>query len=513
LSLSEQYKTYQLAYHLANSEGFDVLHINDTKQELWLEKYEHNTSKVIRILHQGFDWKNHLKRDIAQVFQQTKAMKQLFLGKNIEIYNVYISAHTPVDEWEILKKPIQLNEKNSPKMQVYFITEHNEVEEFSRLEIDLGISIDKFKDADQSEHKIEAAVNTYKFRLSEMLYNKNKAIKDLFSYGKPLLTYILLVINIIMFVILEMNGGSTNVESLIKLGAKYNPYMIDGEWWRLISSMFLHIGFLHLVMNMLALYYLGVAVERIYGSTRFLVIYFLAGIAGSLTSFSFSMNVSAGASGAIFGLFGALLFFGMIHKKVFLQTIGRNIITIVGINIIIGFAVPQIDVGAHLGGLIAGLIASAIVYLPKDKKISIQLLSLFLYLLLFSGLFIFGMNSTENRVTYHLNQIENFIKEGNYESVISQATEALEDPGQFSAEILFQRSIAYIELNKNDLAIEDLENSLLENSDFPEVYHNLALLYYAAGEQEKAEEMVTKAYQLKPKDENYQKLYEQITER
>src|SRR5690625_6084003 len=141
-----------------------------------------------------------------------------------------------------------------------------------------------------------------------------------------------------MFFILEINGGSTDVETLIQFGAKYNPAMIDGEWWRLISSMFLHIGFFHLAMNMLALYYLGVAVERIYGSRRFLMIYFLAGIAGSLTSFAFSINVSAGASGAIFGLFGAMLFFGIIHKKVFFQTMGRNIITIVAINIKIGRA-------------------------------------------------------------------------------------------------------------------------------------------------------------------------------
>lgn len=507
--LSEQYRTYQLAYDLANSQGFDVLHINDTRQELWLEKYEKNTSKVIRILHQGFDWKNHLKKDIAHVFQQTKAMKQLFLGKTIEIYNVYISSHTPVDDWEVLKKPIQLNEKNSPKMQVYFITDYNENEELSRLETDLGISLHINKE-DQSDEEREAAVNIYKYRLSDMLYKKNKAIKDLFSFGKPIFTYILLAINLIMFFILEINGGSTDVETLIQLGAKYNPYMIDGEWWRLVSSMFLHIGFLHLAMNMLALYYLGVAVERIYGSSRFLIIYFLAGIAGSLTSFTFSMNVSAGASGAIFGLFGALLFFGIIHKKVFFQTMGRNIITIVAINIIIGFVVPQIDIGAHLGGLIAGFVASAIVYLPKNKRISVQLLSFILYILLLVGLFIFGMNNTSNQVTYHLLKIESFIKDDEYENVISQATEALEDPGQFEAELLFQRSIAYIELNKNDLAIEDLESSLTIKSDFPEVYYNLALLYYATDEQTKAKEMADKAYQLKPEDEKYHKLFEQI---
>lgn len=509
MDLSEQYKAYQLAYDLAASQNYEVLHINDNRQEIWLEKHENNTSKVIRILQQGFDWKNYLKKDIAQVFQQTKAMKQLLLGKTIEIYNVYISSHTPIDDWEILKKPLQLDEKNTPKMQIYYITNTNKSEELLRLGTDLGTIINT-NTKQQSDDEKESAIYHYKYHLSDMLYKKNKAVKDLFSFGKPFFTYILIVINLIMFAILELNGGSTNIDTLIKLGAKYNPAMLDGEWWRLISSMFLHIGFLHLAMNMLALYYLGVAVERIYGSLRFLTIYFLAGIAGSLTSFTFAMNVSAGASGAIFGLFGALLFFGIVHKKVFFQTMGRNIITIVAINIVLGFVIPQIDIGAHLGGLIAGFIASAIVYLPREKRITIQFSALIIYLLLLSGLFLFGINSTTNTVTYHLIKIEEYIEEKDYEMVISQATESLEDPGEFSAELLFQRSIAYIELNKSDLAINDLERSLEIKSDFPEVHHNLALLYYAQGEQEKAEEMAEKAYQLKPEDENYQKLLQQI---
>lgn len=130
-----------------------MLHINDANQELWLEKYEKNTSKVIRILHQGFDWKNYLKKDIAKVFQQTKAMKQLLLGKTIEVYNIYISSHTPVDDWEALKNPIQLNEKNSPKMQVYYITDQNEEEEFSRLENDLHTTINRSRQEQTDDEK------------------------------------------------------------------------------------------------------------------------------------------------------------------------------------------------------------------------------------------------------------------------------------------------------------------------------------------------------------------------
>src|SRR5690625_7775775 len=96
-------------------------------------------------------------------------------------------------------------------------------------------------------------------------------------------------------------------------------------------------------MNMLALYYLGTAVERIYGPRKFLFIYTLGGVVGGLASFAFTVNVSAGASGAIFGLFGALLFFGLTYKKIFFQTMGKGLLILIGINVVFGFVVPQID--------------------------------------------------------------------------------------------------------------------------------------------------------------------------
>lgn len=508
--LSEQYKMYEIAYHLVTVEGYDILYINEDGEELWLEKYEQKTSKVIRLLHKGFDWKNHLKKDIAHVFQKTKAMKQLLLGKTVEIYNVYITSHPPVDEWEILKKPLQLNEKNPPKMQVYYMEESSFQDERSRLGKDLGVQID-IDDEERTEVETEVAINHYKHHFAHILYEKGKKTKDIFTFGKPFFTYMLIAVSIMMFIILEVKGGSTNIENLIHFGAKYNPAMIDGEWWRLISSMFLHIGFLHLMMNMLALYYLGTAVERIYGSGRFLLIYFLAGIGGGLTSFVFSMSVSAGASGAIFGLFGALIFFGTIHRKIFFQTMGKNILTIIAINIVFGFAVPQIDISAHLGGLIAGFLAAAIVHLPKNKKFSMQIFAFFTYILLIAGLTTFGVQDSTNHITYQLTKIEEHIGEKDYEAVILIATNALEQPGNFEAELLFQRSVAYIELNQDHLAMEDLEESVAVKSDFPEAYYNLAILYYTGGIMDKAEDAAEKAYQLKPDDESFIKLYEQIT--
>lgn len=506
--LSEQYKMYQMAYQLVRMEGYQILHMND-EEEIWLEKYEQKTSRVIRMIHKGFDWKNHLKNDIANVFQKTKAMDGLLLGKSVEIYNVYITSHPPVDDWEVLKRPLQLTDKKPLKMQVYYMDENNYQEELLKLGKGLGIHLDT-SDKDPSDIEKEKTVHHHKQQLIHILYEKNKERKNIFSFGKPFFTYLLIIINAILFIMLETNGGSTNIETLIQFGAKYNPLIIDGEWWRLISSMFLHIGLLHLMMNMLALYYLGTAVERIYGSSRFLLIYFLAGIGGSLTSFVFMSNVSAGASGAIFGLFGALLFFGVIHQKLFFQTMGKNILTVVAINIVFGFVVPQIDVSAHLGGLMAGFLAAAIVHLPKKQKIAYQLLAFVAYILLSVSMAIFGLQNNENHLSYQLMKIEEHIDSEDYEAVITRTTEALERPGQFEAELLFQRSVAYINLYEDHLATEDLEKSISIKDDFPEAYYNLAILYYTDGIMDKAKEFAERAYQLKPEDENYLKLHEQM---
>ncbi|MTW84063.1 rhomboid family intramembrane serine protease [Virgibacillus dakarensis] len=508
--VNEQYTMYRLAYHLVKDDRFEVLHINDNQEEIWLERYANKQSQIIRLLHHGFDWKNHLKKDIAIVFQKTKAMKRLLQGKNVQVHNVYVSSHAPVDDWEELKMPMQLNEKNPVKMNVYYVDDESGEEELSRLYRDVDGSVHN-KTATPTDSEKEEQISYYQKQLTNSLYNKQKEAETVFSHGKPFLTYLLLLVNILMFFLLEINGGSTATQNLIDYGAKYNPAIMDGEWWRIVSSMFLHIGLLHLFMNMLALYYLGPGVERIYGSGRFIIIYFLSGIGAGLASFAMSANVSAGASGALFGLFGALLFFGLNYKKIFLQTMGKGILVLIAANIIFGFSVPQIDNSAHIGGLITGFIASALVGLPKKRKFLTQVFGFALYVFLIAGLTIFGIQNNENSASYQLVKIEELMHEDNYPAVIDHATKGLENPGDLRASLLFQRSYAYIQLGKTDLAVGDLEKVVELTNEMPEAYYNLAMLYMNQGKNDEAQQMVKKAYDLKPDDKQYQDLYEKIT--
>ncbi len=378
MHLQQQYYLYDFANHLINNENFELAHININKNEIWLIKSRWRSTKIIRLIQRTFDWGNHLKNDIAKLFQQVRNIRKQLGSKRIEIYNVYISDLEPVDDWEKLKSPLQLKERNPLKMKVYYMTAENRKSEQERLLKELNAeSTYTLKEA-TIEQK-EKAVERYQYELGRSIYEKNRKVRSIFSFGKPRMTYILLYINIVIFFLIELNGGSMNPENLILFGAKYNPAIVNGEWWRIVTSMFLHIGFLHLFMNMLALYFLGTVVERIYGSFRFVYIYLLAGIAGGLTSFAFNVSIAAGASGAIFGLFGALLFFGTIYPDLFKQTMGVNVLLILIINLVFGLLVPQIDMGAHLGGLIGGYIASAIVFVPRKRQRFIQISALILY--------------------------------------------------------------------------------------------------------------------------------------
>ncbi|MGM8365132.1 rhomboid family intramembrane serine protease [Virgibacillus sp. W0181] len=390
--LMEQYTLYRLASQLVTNDDYEILYFNDAQDEVWLEKTENKKTKVVRLFHKGFNWKNHLKKDIATVFQKTKMMKKRLMSKNIEIYNIYIASLPPIDDWEMLKKPLQLKEKNPLKMKVYYMEENNYTEEQKRFIGDSNASVEAMSTT-PSEQLQEKEVHDYKVQFKDHFYNKRKEVEKIFTYGKPLLTYYLIAINILLFLALELTGGSMNIENLIQFGAKYNPAIVNGEWWRIITSMFLHIGLLHLVMNMIAVYYLGMIVERIYGSIRFVFIYFLAGIGGGLASFTLSESVSAGASGALFGLFGALLFFGLIYKKIFFQTMGKSLLLILAFNIVFSFVVPQIDIGAHMGGLTAGFLASAICQLPSKKQTGLQIIALVLYLLFITTMVVFGLES------------------------------------------------------------------------------------------------------------------------
>lgn len=183
---------------------------------------------------------------------------------------------------------------------------------------------------------------------------------------KPRFTWILLGCNVAMFIITVLYGllydGSgdllnNSLRTLVFFGAKVNEYIAQGEVWRLLAATFLHADILHLLFNIYALSALGHQVEGYFGHGRFLVIYLIGGLWGSLASYATSPEISVGASGAIFGLAGATaIYFWRYHENFGNagRSVLRNVMAVIAFNLVFGFTNPQIDNAGHLGGLIGG---------------------------------------------------------------------------------------------------------------------------------------------------------------
>jgi rhomboid protease GluP len=181
---------------------------------------------------------------------------------------------------------------------------------------------------------------------------------------KTYATNVLIAINVLIFLVTAFLSGSIidiDGRVLLLFGAKQNDLINNGEYYRLLTAMFLHGGLMHIGFNMYALKSLGPFIERIYGRTRFLTIYFFGGLISSLFSYLFSEGMSVGASGAIFALLGCALVYGIQMKNKVGKDFLSNIIQVIGINLILGFTVSNIDNYGHIGGLVGGIIGSFLI--------------------------------------------------------------------------------------------------------------------------------------------------------
>jgi membrane associated rhomboid family serine protease len=191
----------------------------------------------------------------------------------------------------------------------------------------------------------------------------------------PVVTYVLIGINVVMFA-LQMLAPGLERELVL-----FSPAVADGEWYRLLSSAFLHYGPMHIVFNMWALYVIGPPLEIALGRLRFSSLYLMSALGGSVVVYLLSTlgGQTAGASGAVFGLFGATFVVG---RRLNMDT--RWVIGLIAINLVITFVVPNISWQGHLGGLVTGAaIAAAYAYAPRKHRSAIQIAATVGLLLLF----------------------------------------------------------------------------------------------------------------------------------
>ena len=183
-----------------------------------------------------------------------------------------------------------------------------------------------------------------------------------------MLTRVLLAANVLVFVWTSLQDATASTSRLVAFGAFYGPAVDAGQWWRVVTAAFLHDGLLHITFNMLALWWIGRLVEQLFGSFKMALLYIISMLGSAWAIYHFDyLQVTIGASGAIFGLFGALAAAG-----IRLGPVGRDLLRstvwIVVINVVIGFTVPNISQAGHLGGLVAGFIVGFPLFVPPRRR-------------------------------------------------------------------------------------------------------------------------------------------------
>lgn len=191
---------------------------------------------------------------------------------------------------------------------------------------------------------------------------------------KPFITAIFVIINVAVYLILEILGDTNDAAFMVEKGAIWPPYIMEGQYWRLLTATFMHFGFEHILNNMLILVCAGVILEDVLGHIKYLLFYVISGLGGSILSYlqmcySGDYAVSAGASGAIFGIIGGLLWIVIRHKGRYETLTGKGLLFMIVISLYYGVRSGDVDNWGHLGGLLMGFLMGIILYRKRAKTV------------------------------------------------------------------------------------------------------------------------------------------------
>ena len=362
-----------LVHYFVTKEGYAPIFVQGVKDEIWLEKVD-GPYRIIRINN------NYIHNEEQYNFEQFKIKN---IMKQIKRKTLSFTINTLNIDLNVADRVEVKNEKNVDNISIHELSEVQKNNDI--VSVFPNIKTDLF----EGNNSLDLIINVTK-DINNKTESDNKKFEKIFSKKKLFVTYILMGLCFLMYIV-TLIMGSSNVIYLI-LGANYAPLVKNGEIFRLITYAFLHGSIIHLVVNMYSLFIVGRQIENNFGKVRLLIIYFISALSGGLLSALFSDGISIGASGAIFGLLGALLYFGLHFRLYLTDALISKIIPIIILNLLIGFTVTGIDNACHIGGLIGGFLASMAVGVPevdnkKDRINGIILLLIYIsfvsYLLFF----------------------------------------------------------------------------------------------------------------------------------
>lgn len=342
--------TMKLLHYFIIEKNYNPIILQGVEDEIWLENLDEDY-KIIRIVSGRIHNNEQFAFDKFKTNRIMKKIKKKTLSLKLNVFSIFLNLGDNVTD--------ELNE--NPNAVCVKIDAESDFEENSEIK-------KAFPDLDKKMQFTEQGMDLFMKITGDInKHNKEDAtrVEKIFKPKIPIITYILIAINIVIYI---FGVFFTNYDVFLNVFSIHGPSIRAGQYYRLLTGIFIHSGIFHILFNCYALYILGSQIESFFGKVKFTIIYLFSGLIGALFSMTFGGNyASVGASGAIFGLMGSLLYFGYYYRVYLGNVVKSQIIPLIVANLVIGFISPGIDNYAHIGGLLGGILIT-IALGVKDKS-------------------------------------------------------------------------------------------------------------------------------------------------
>ena len=346
--------TMKLLHYFITEKNYNPIILQGVDNEIWLENLEEDY-KVVRIVSGYIHNNEQFDFDVFKTKRIAKKIKRKTFSLNVKVMSFFLDMGDNVTK--------ELND--DPKLLCINVKDEDDIKKNELIK-------DSFPDLSKKLKYTEKGFELFAKITGDINEHNRKdasRIEQVFKDKVPYITYFLIALNVIFYVVPILLG---DYQWILNSGCVHGPSIRGGQYYRLLTGMFLHGSIFHIFFNCYALYIIGSQIESFMGKTKYIIIYLFSGIMGSLFSMTFGgATASIGASGAIFGLMGALLYFGYYYRVYLGNVLKSQIIPLILFNLVLGFIIPGVDNFGHIGGLVGGLLITRALGV-KDKTTTFE---------------------------------------------------------------------------------------------------------------------------------------------
>ncbi|EHM69289.1 rhomboid family protein [Staphylococcus epidermidis] len=472
---------WKALYYWIRYLNYNVIYRDKEDDEIWLS---HKRKHSIVVFRKDVTSTQEIRFDKSKIMERPEEIQQ-FIGYIPESYEFYYFT-----DKELSKE--NLNEEKPIKLKFKIISNEQSLKS-------LPINFLLLKMLINNEDK-----RTY-LHYKRKVLTQNLVDKHMQRFTP--ITYTLILINIVIWLCMILYLNRFSDVKLLEVGGLVHFNVVHGEWYRLISSMFLHFNFEHILMNMLSLFIFGKIVESIIGSWRMLIIYIISGLYGNFVSLSFNTTtISVGASGAIFGLIGSIFVIMYLSKNFNKKMIGQLLIALF-VLIVFSLFMSNINIMAHLGGFISGVLITLIGYYFKTQR-SLFWSFLIVFLLIFIILQIRIFTISEDNIYDKL--IRDEMIKGNYSEAKNVVKQTLNN-NYADDETYYLSGLITATKSSQAEAVSEWERGLRKFPNSGVLNYELAIANRSLSDDKKALKYIKKAVAINPNNKKYVNLKKELS--